>query len=274
MIPGMGLTILGIAGVGLSFAGIARTFLEGMHAIAALMMFIGMILLATGILKDGLPSSNTAKATVIILIGFLVTFGTFMIGMSQVGSLSIFAGILLLILIPSIVTAYAAHKQSTHFKAIALLFSSASAVGVIAFATFGMIAPQPIEAGVLEQPEVPAEVTERGTAGVTVVEPEPAMKAEVTILKGSAMPQNKAFDPAEISVEKGTLIVWTNNDDTLHTVTSGVADDPDRWSKMFDSGFLNEGEIYKLNTSKLEPGEYPYLCTLHPFMIGKVIVTE
>jgi len=273
MVPGMGLTILGIAGVGLSLAGIARTFLEGMHAIAALMMFIGMILLATGILKDGLPSSNTAKATVIILIGFLVTFGTLMIGMSQVGSLSIFAGILLLILVPSIVIAYAAHKQSTHFKAISLLFSSASAVGVIAFATFGMIAPQPIEAGVLEQPEVPAEVTEQRTAGV-IVEPEPAMKAEVIILKGSALPQNKAFDPAEISVEKGTLIVWTNNDDTLHTVTSGVADDPDSWSKMFDSGFLNEGEIYKLNTSKLEPGEYSYLCTLHPFMIGMVTVTE
>ena len=373
MVPGMGLTILGIAGVGLSLAGIARTFLEGMHAISALVMFIGMILLATGILKDGLPSSNTAKATVIILIGFLVMFGTVMMGMSQVGSLSIFAGILLLILIPSIVIAYVAHKQSTHFKAIALLFSSASAVGVVAFATFGMIAPQPIEAGVLEQPEAPTEVTgpkveitilegasvegapafgpaeitvekgsiivwtnedsvahtvtsggvddpnfgalfdslaikvqgtfsldtsklelreyqyfctfhpymrgkftvaEQGQVAVTVVEPEPAMQAEVTILKGAALPQNKAFDPAEISVEKGTLIVWTNTDDTLHTVTSGVADDPDSWSKMFDSGILNEGETFKLKTSKLEPREYPYLCTLHPFMHGKLIVTE
>ncbi|MFQ5969949.1 MAG: cupredoxin domain-containing protein [Nitrososphaerales archaeon] len=373
MVPGMGLTILGMAGVGLSLAGIARTFLEGMHAIAALMMFIGMILLATGILKDGLPSSNTAKATVIILVGFLVMFGTIMIGMSEVGSLSIFAGILLLILIPSIVIAYAAHKQSAHFKAISLLFSGASAVGVITFAIFGMVAPQPIEAGVLEQPEQPevpevtgpkveitilegssiegapaydpTEITVekgstivwtnddsvvhtvtsggvedpnfglffdsltikvedtfsldtsklelgeyqyfctfhpymRGTFTVleqgeaALVEQEPATKVEVTILKGSALPQNKAFDPTETTVQKGTLVIWTNNDDVLHTVTSGVADDPDSWSNIFDSGILNEGESFKLNTSKLEPGEYPYLCTLHPFMLAKLIVTE
>lgn len=259
MVPGMGLTILGIAGVGLSLAGIARTFLEGMHAIAALMMFIGMILLATGILKDGLPSSNTAKATVIILIGFLVTFGTFMIGMSQVGSLSVFAGILLLILIPSIVIAYAAHKQSTQFKAIAFIFSSASAVGVIAFATFGMIAPQPIEAGVLEQPEVPAKVT--------------GPKVEITILEGSSVEGAPAFDPAEITVEKGSIIVWTNDDSVVHTVTSGGVDDPN-FGAFFDSLAIKVQDTFSLDTSKLELGEYQYFCTFHPYMRGTFTVAE
>ncbi|MGH9878781.1 MAG: copper-binding protein, partial [Nitrososphaerales archaeon] len=112
MVPGLGLTILGVAGVGLSLAGIARTFIEGMHAISALMMFIGLIIFATGLLKDGLPSSNTAKAAVVIIIGFLVSFGTFIIGMSSVSSLPLFAGTLLLITIPAIVIAFAAHKQS------------------------------------------------------------------------------------------------------------------------------------------------------------------
>lgn len=259
IVPGMGLTILGLAGVGLSLAGIARTFLEGMHAISALMMFIGMIIFATGILKDGLPTSNTAKATVLIIIGFLVTFGAFMIGMSTVTSLPMFAGILLLILIPTAVIAYAAQKQSVHLKAIAILFSSASVVGVIAFVSFGFVAPQPIEAGVVEKPPVSAE--------------ELGPKVEVTILEGAFTEGAPAYEPSEITVEKGTIIVWTNADAVAHTVTSGSGfDDPD-FASFFDSKNIGAEATFSLNTSKLEPSEYEYFCTFHPFMKAKFTIT-
>ena len=75
LMPGIGLTALGIAGVGLSLAGIAATFLEGMHAVSLLAMFIGLIFLVQGLFKDGFPSSPRAKSATFIVLGFLVTFG-------------------------------------------------------------------------------------------------------------------------------------------------------------------------------------------------------
>src|ERR1043165_6750559 len=73
--PGIGLTSIGIVGVGISLAGIAKTFIDGMHAVTLLTMFIGMIFLASGLFKDGFPSTGRAKSATFITLGFLVTFG-------------------------------------------------------------------------------------------------------------------------------------------------------------------------------------------------------
>ena len=73
--PGIGLTCIGIVGVGISLSGIAHTFIEGMHAVSLLTMFIGLIFLAAGIFKDGFPTSGRAKSATFITLGFLVTFG-------------------------------------------------------------------------------------------------------------------------------------------------------------------------------------------------------
>ena len=43
MMPGMGLTSIGLAGVVISYSGIAHTFIDGMHALTGLTMFIGLI---------------------------------------------------------------------------------------------------------------------------------------------------------------------------------------------------------------------------------------
>ena len=45
MMPGMGLTSIGLAGVVISYSGIAHTFIDGMHALTGLTMFIGLIFL-------------------------------------------------------------------------------------------------------------------------------------------------------------------------------------------------------------------------------------
>ena len=59
--PGMGLTAIGLAGVVLSYAGIAHTFIDGLHALSGLVMFVGLIFLAVGILDGGISTSNKAK---------------------------------------------------------------------------------------------------------------------------------------------------------------------------------------------------------------------
>ena len=72
-------------------------------------------------------------------------------------------------------------------------------------------------------------------------------------------------------------VVWTNEDFSFHTVTSGDVSDTNS-VRLFDSGLAGPGALS--STGKTYeytfeyPGEYPYYCILHPGMVGKVIVTE
>ena len=60
--PGAGLTAIGLAGVVVSYSGIAHTFIDGMHALTGLTMFIGLIILSGGILEGGVSTTNRTKA--------------------------------------------------------------------------------------------------------------------------------------------------------------------------------------------------------------------
>ena len=72
-----------------------------------------------------------------------------------------------------------------------------------------------------------------------------------------------AFAPANIVVEVGTTVTWTNEDSIGHTVTSDEGDE-------LDSEILGEGETFSHTFT--EPGEYRYHCTPHPNMQGLVTV--
>lgn len=71
------------------------------------------------------------------------------------------------------------------------------------------------------------------------------------------------FEPAELEVEVGETIEWTNTGDAEHTVT--FAQGP-------DSGELASGEVF--NHVFEEPGDYDYVCTIHSGMEGSVTVSE
>lgn len=73
---------------------------------------------------------------------------------------------------------------------------------------------------------------------------------------------NFSFSPATITIPAGTTVKWTNRDDIPHTV---VNDD-----QKFESKALDTDESYSYTFTK--PGTYPYFCSIHPKMIGKVIV--
>ena len=75
---------------------------------------------------------------------------------------------------------------------------------------------------------------------------------------------NFAFSPAQITVPRGTRLTWTNRDDDPHTVTS--ATDP----KAFKSPALDTGESFAFTFN--EPGTYRYFCSIHPHMVGTIVV--
>ena len=70
------------------------------------------------------------------------------------------------------------------------------------------------------------------------------------------------YSPANVTVQAGSKVVWTNNSDAPHTVT---ADD-----STFDSGSFNENGTFEQTFST--PGEFAYHCTIHSYMQAKVTV--
>src|SRR5262245_36616570 len=233
---GIGLTSIGIVGVGISLSGIAKTFIDGMHAVSLLTMFIGMIFLASGLFKDGFPSSGRAQSATMITLGFLVTFGVAAAVTVSVQVPSIFAyiGLMMVISIPAAVLAFASYKGVHYLKPLAIIFISASIVGGITFYAFGLVAPKP-PAPVVEEEPVP--------------EPAPSVVVPAKILAGATAEGNPDYGPDSLTVNKGEGVEWLNEDNAPHTVTSSDAG-------LFDSSIINVNATWLLNTASLELGEY------------------
>lgn len=75
------------------------------------------------------------------------------------------------------------------------------------------------------------------------------------------------FSPEPLEIPLGTTVVWTNQDDIEHSVTSGTAPTADM---AFDSDFFTKGQTYSFTFS--EAGQFAYFCKRHPSMIGMVNV--
>lgn len=78
------------------------------------------------------------------------------------------------------------------------------------------------------------------------------------------------YDPDPVTVSPGAVIVWDNQDNALHTATSGdpTTAVPDG---VFDTGLVGAMTQSQPITMPSEPGEYSYFCTLHPYLTGTVI---
>src|ERR1700719_2335103 len=83
-------------------------------------------------------------------------------------------------------------------------------------------------------------------------------KAETTEVKID----NFSFGPGTVTVPVGTTVTWTNRDDIPHTVVSTDG--------AFKSKVLDTDEKFSFTFSKA--GTFPYFCSIHPKMTGKVIV--
>lgn len=74
---------------------------------------------------------------------------------------------------------------------------------------------------------------------------------------------NFAFAPARLTVPVSTTVTWTNHDEEPHTV---VAND-----NSFHSPGLGSNATYSYTFTKA--GSFDYVCSIHPFMHGTVVVT-
>jgi len=258
--PGMGLSAIGLAGVILSYLGIANTFLTGMQALAGLTLFVGLIFLSAGILSGGISTSGRSKATTLVIFGIAGSVGTYAISLNKaVSSLPTFVGILIMVIIPTIVIAFAAMKTPKYFKPIAVIFVLTTLVAITSYTVFGFVGP-----GAQFSFHTPGQnVTNAVTSVVST-----ASVVSIEIPVNASVQGNPSFMPGAVSVAKGDIIEWKNNDKVPHTVTSA----PDGGA-IWDSGIISAGKTFRLDTSKLNATEYDYLCTVHPFMTGKITIT-
>ena len=102
--------------------------------------------------------------------------------------------------------------------------------------------------------------------------PAAASGTAITIPPGASTPGNPPYTPDSLPVSKGDVITVTNDDAQPHTVTSGSGPQDPNSAKLFDTGILMTGDAGDVDTAALEPGEYQYYCTVHPFMKGLITV--
>jgi len=105
-------------------------------------------------------------------------------------------------------------------------------------------------------------------ASIVIEESQEPVTTEVSIPLGAGIQQigQIYYDPQDITVSTGTTVKWTNNDDTIHTVTSGIPEGGP--SGIFDSVIIDAGSTFEYTFSSSETIDY--YCIVHPWMIGSV----
>jgi plastocyanin len=117
-----------------------------------------------------------------------------------------------------------------------------------------------------------------------------AQGRHVTIQDNRALDPRQGFDPAQghwqynpnnVEVARGEPVVFNSprGNDHPHTVTNLQRTSPPTTlpvsftaGNIFDSGIIEPGGSWTLQTASLAPGNYAYLCRLHPWMNGEVTV--
>ena len=258
MMPGMGLTAIGVAGVFISYAEIAHTFIDGMHALTGLTMFIGLIFLSAGILEGGVSTSTRAKATTLVILSIVLSFAMVGVAVNTISTIPVFAGVMMIIAIPAILIAYVVMKFPTYAKPISIIFILSAVAAISAYVGFGFVGPdQYMIADVVEDVEEVEELTPTGPV------------YSIAILAGSAEEGMPDYEPDVANVPQGHIIEWTNEDTVAHTVTSSLD-----FGETFDSGLMDAGAVFSLDTSELALGEYEYLCIVHPWMVATIVIEE
>ena len=85
--------------------------------------------------------------------------------------------------------------------------------------------------------------------------------------KATVVIDELAFLPPFIHIKPGTIITWVNRDKVEHTVAWHNKKTP---TEIIESNVLNIGDGYTYTFK--EEGVYDYICGIHPFMHGGIIV--
>ena len=165
--------------------------------------------------------------------------------------------------------------------AFSIIIAAAALTGALSYMLFSWAAPGPLFSSVALDPAIysgPAMGEMRdgaestATAGTnqtggnaTGQNQTTAVAADVTvsILQGSSVQGNPAYDPETAEAGIDQTVAWRNDDSVPHTATR---------DGVFDSSIINPGESYSIAAEEIGAGEHDYVCTVHPYMTGKIVI--
>ena len=98
-------------------------------------------------------------------------------------------------------------------------------------------------------------------ASLLVLQPTRA-KGEAAAANLEIQVDNFTFGPATLTVPVNSVVTWVNKDDLPHVIASNDG--------VFKSKALDTDDKYSYTFSKA--GTYPYFCSIHPKMVGKIVV--
>jgi plastocyanin len=102
-----------------------------------------------------------------------------------------------------------------------------------------------------------AEMTTVAAAGETTA-------AAIAVVKNEISIKGNTFSPDNLSIKVGDTVTWVNNDSYAHTVKGKAGE--------FDSGNMASGAKFSFTFDK--EGTIDYICGIHTFMTGKIVVTK
>lgn len=117
-----------------------------------------------------------------------------------------------------------------------------------------------------QQPQSQSSSTETSSPSSSTQPSETAPEANVV----EVSIEDFKYAPAQLTIKKGTKVVWTNKDSAGHNVVSdnsAPAGGPPKQAALF-----GKGEQFSFTYDVV--GTFGYHCTPHPSMTGQVIVTE
>jgi cytochrome c oxidase subunit II len=99
-----------------------------------------------------------------------------------------------------------------------------------------------------------------------------APAATLNIPEGASVQGNPAYDPDPITVSVGDVVEVSNQDTVPHTVTSGSGPEDAESGSQFDTSIIDADATGQVDTANLAAGDYPYYCSVHPYMLGTMTV--
>jgi amicyanin len=139
-------------------------------------------------------------------------------------------------------TACSSHASNTTPTSPSITFESGMTPGMSGQAMPGMSGMQPPPA----------------SASATTTDPPPPQGGTAVAIS------DFKFSPATLTVPVGTTVTWTNQDEEPHTLAAKDG--------SFHSPGMDTHGTYSFTFTN--PGSYDYICSIHPFMTGTVVVIK
>jgi len=99
-------------------------------------------------------------------------------------------------------------------------------------------------------------------AAVVILHPTRAKSEESKTSSMEVRVDNFTFGPDTLTVPANSTVTWVNKDDVPHVIASNDG--------LFKSKALDTEDKYSYTFTKA--GTYAYYCSVHPKMVGKIIV--